>query len=448
MVEEEHVAYTEDSEAANTSDSIAPAVAEEEDAQMAAMQFERLRRWSKVIGFEAVPGVAKAALGDHAEKSVVERDVNRSLWRFDFCRKWSEEDREKRRTSLRQVLDACFATLALEDRGYHYYQGFHDVCEVCLAVSGFDEATALGMSLKLAAHHFADATRPDLARVGLALRLIVALVFAVDRTLATAIFGRQSVAREPVWALSWIITWFAHDMDDWEQLLCLWDHIVEARHAAFPLYVAAALVIRSRQCLLDCAVQAGDDLGPMLYLTLSKLPAAERDVEALARSALGLLQAYPPTALWTKLPRLPRDLGRMLEPVKVECALAELYQSESLALVYFVLHALCRRPLALILLAKRNLRNDRHQGVALLGSDDVRNYQKHKLGQHSLLSTWDQNVATLKARLQAKPASMLLAALVAVILGSDFLLQQSDSPPRAILSSPVSLISFVRGLAP
>lgn len=398
-------------------------------AAWAVAQEERLERWSAALGLNAGSRVRveAAVLTEHAESAVVERDVRRSLWRFEFSRGWSDAERDEQREALRRVLDRCFGELgekkSKDGRGYHYYQGFHDVAEVCLAVAGFDEAVALGLVERMVQGHFADATRPDLARVSVALRLIVALVFAVDRRLGTAVFGAETVARDPVWALSWIITWFSHDVDDFDAVAKLWDDVLASKHAAFPLYVAAALVVAHRDELL-ADLGHPDDLGPFLYAKLAKLP-RKSDLGAASAAAADLLERHPPTAVWARLPRLPRDLGRMLRPVLTECALANLYatdpKNKPLAAL-FVLGATCRSPLALAAFARRRLatqRKEDHPGVALLAPGSCDRAAPIFQRQSMRLPKVAVDIAPRSFGAQLRP--VLFAALLAVFFGSDLL---------------------------
>lgn len=388
-------------------------------------------RWVRLLKVKRV----RLRSRTHAENDVVVRDVNRSLWRFSFCKAWTEEMREIRRESLRHVLDACFASIE-EGR---YYQGFHDVAETCFAVCGFDEELTLGMLIVLARRYFVDATRPDLARVALALRLIVNVVFAADEGLGVELFGVETVAREPVWALSWIITWFSHNLEDFDTLLNLWDTILAVDHAAYPLYLAAALVIRSKERLVDF------EDGPSLYSTFAKLPkhVSNKGWIDIARGAKLLLRNHPPTTLWTH--SLPTsDLRLMLKPLQLELALAHFYERRTPRFLVFVLYAIwTRRPGAILLLASRHLLKRRRKstsskelhrlpsgGIALLGSaatassDDTRKESSSALTTKSSSSTkfasfFEEDGGPLAAlRISKSSASILVACILAALLGS------------------------------
>jgi hypothetical protein len=49
---------------------------------------------------------------------------------------------------------------------------------------------------------------------------------------------------QPFYAISWVLTWFAHDVDQWATVTRLYDAFLAA-HPMLCLYLAAALVARS-----------------------------------------------------------------------------------------------------------------------------------------------------------------------------------------------------------
>jgi hypothetical protein len=71
---------------------------------------------------------------------------------------------------------------------------------------------------------------------------------------------------EPYYAISWVLTWFAHDVDQWSTVTRLYDAFLAA-HPMLCLYLAAALVARSypdilhqvrRACrVVSCVVSCG-----------------------------------------------------------------------------------------------------------------------------------------------------------------------------------------------
>ena len=278
----------------------------------------RLRCWGALVGvdFESLPplDVATAAeTSSHGDRSTVAKDVNRSLWAAGERRGWSEKVRNKRRRALARVVNATF------DESQHYYQGFHDVSAVVLDVAGFDpsgERRALAICRALARRRLSDACRKDFGDVSTSLKLLPALVHALDGELGQMLFRPHdpdfALLLEPLWALSWAVTLFAHNVDDRSSLVVLWDRLLAAP-PCFPLYVGAALVVHHRESLIATATE--DDAAPFLHGALSKLPGLTSGPawDSIATSARRLLATTPPARA---VARAPRRLRPYLAPVR------------------------------------------------------------------------------------------------------------------------------------
>ena len=280
----------------------------------------RLRCWGFLVGvvdFGSLPplDVARAAeTSSHGDRGTVSKDVNRSLWAAGERRGWSEKVRNKRRRALARVVNATF------DESQHYYQGFHDVAAVVLDVAGFDpsgERRALAICRALARRRLSDACKKDFSDVSTALKLLPALVHALDGELGQMLFRPDdldyALLLEPLWALSWAVTLFAHNVDDRASLVVLWDRLLAAP-PCFPLYVGAALVAHHRDQLIATATE--DDAAPFLHGALSKLPGLTSGPaawDAIATSARRLLATTPPARA---VARAPRRLRPYLAPVR------------------------------------------------------------------------------------------------------------------------------------
>lgn len=95
----------------------------------------------------------------------------------------------------------------------HYYQGLHDVASVLLLVAG--EPAAFDMLCRLSTGHLRDATRSSLDPVIELLGLMGPIVAAADEELASFLV-KQGLP--PFYALSWFITWFSHDLQDFGEV--------------------------------------------------------------------------------------------------------------------------------------------------------------------------------------------------------------------------------------
>ena len=279
----------------------------------------RLRCWGFLVGvvdFGSLPplDVARAAeTSSHGDRGTVSKDVNRSLWAAGERRGWSEKVRNKRRRALARVVNATF------DESQHYYQGFHDVAAVVLDVSGFHpagERRALAICRALVRRRLSDACKKDFADVSTALKLLPPLIHALDGELGQILFRPHdpefALLLEPLWALSWAVTLFAHNVDDRASLVVLWDRLLAAP-PCFPLYLGAALVVHHRESLIATATE--DDAAPFLHGALSKLPGLTSGPawDSIATSARRLLATTPPARA---VARALRRLRPYLAPVR------------------------------------------------------------------------------------------------------------------------------------
>jgi hypothetical protein len=288
----------------------------------------RRRAWPLLLGLGAgdapPPAAAAAAAVPPADARVVEVDVARSLWAL--TEGWGAAARDAKRAELRRVIEAALApaegdedersgvnytdgpsssaalsscsSAALSSSRVYYYQGMHDVAAVLLFVAG--EASAARLLRALARRHLRDATRATLAPAAEALALLYPLIGAADPELARYIAGEGGPALEsPLFALSWTLTWFAHDVPALPQAARLFDLFL-AGHPLMPLYVAAAAARRGRAAVLACGAGGGDEAYAALR-RLRVLPAGAAEggagADALAREALELYRALPPAAL-------------------------------------------------------------------------------------------------------------------------------------------------------
>mmetsp|Transcript_33156 Transcript_33156/g.105836 ORF Transcript_33156/g.105836 Transcript_33156/m.105836 type:complete len:438 (+) Transcript_33156:40-1353(+) len=301
------------------------------------MEEERVARWCVRCGVDLeedrrrrpldVSGLAKAG---HSDGTIVWRDVERAVWRLGPARSWPSKVRKKRRAALCRVIDATFAELAGR---VSYYQGFHEVAEVLMHVVGFHrERDAVVLCERFATRFFCDATSATLDGVAAALRLLVPLVSTMRPDLGAALFRPDDPANDvirdpPIWALSWIVTWFAHDVDDLEVVTLLWDNLLEASHPAFVLYLSAALVAETYVALV------GDDDWPAAYARLAKLPETASRVDwtkALDRAWRAFRRDPPDRLLRTAHRVVPRALRPPLLDLQAKCLPSFRYQTPAL----------------------------------------------------------------------------------------------------------------------
>ncbi|KDD72405.1 hypothetical protein H632_c3390p0, partial [Helicosporidium sp. ATCC 50920] len=174
-----------------------------------------------------------------------------------------------------------------------YYQGLHDVASVLLLTCGEGEAVRLLRHLLRC--HLRDCTRPGLEPALGALALLYPLLAVADPGLAEYIAGLDEPALQiPHFALSWVLTWFAHDVRSLPVAARLFDLFL-ASHPLMPLYLAAVALRARRRDVLA----AGED-GLAAYHALKHLQLLHPDgpsVDCLAREAAALYASCPPASL-------------------------------------------------------------------------------------------------------------------------------------------------------
>lgn len=183
-----------------------------------------------------------------------------------------------------------------KDNTLRYYQGYHDVACIILStlggsspvrlimppsehnssnsksssLEGMAVATGLEMPaavlLQISQSHFRDCMRANFMQLQTALRLtMLPLIAYFDPEVHDFLSACET---EPFFALSWVITWFSHDVRDTELVKRLFDFFVVS-HPLMPIYVSVAMVCHplNRQDVLQTECDFS-----LVHQTLSALP--------------------------------------------------------------------------------------------------------------------------------------------------------------------------------
>ncbi|CAL5227359.1 g10307 [Coccomyxa viridis] len=249
----------------------------------------RARVWPVLLGVEGVSvsqdEYMQWAHEKHADSSVVDCDVQRSLW--SYTQGWTDEERDAERARLRNILNAAVSSYSGD---VHYYQGLHSVASVLLFV--VKEHTALAMLQRLVVCHLRDCTRPNLDAVLELLSLLLPVLRVVDPQLHAHIEAADMQAH---FALSWYITWFAYNLDQLQDAARLYDLFL-ASHPIMPIYAAAAILTASRERILECEA----DYAEMHHLLTNLPPLGAMSPDELVRRAAAISQQCPPKHLLRK----------------------------------------------------------------------------------------------------------------------------------------------------
>lgn len=115
----------------------------------------------------------------------------------------------------------------------HYFQGYHDIVQVLLLVLGVDAATSAAARLSLL--RIRDFMLPTMAGTEPHLRLLPAILYASDPTLATHLSQTQ-----PFFALPATLTLYAHEIEEYGSIARLFDFLL-ASEAVVSVYLFAAV---------------------------------------------------------------------------------------------------------------------------------------------------------------------------------------------------------------
>ncbi|XP_048576845.1 TBC1 domain family member 20 isoform X2 [Nematostella vectensis] len=219
----------------------------------------------------------------------VNLDVDRSHRRFPkvpCIALWIAfaEMRVSRRKVLQSQLTNVIMRVICKHQNLHYYQGYHDIAVTLLLVVGEDLATALLEQLSL--HQLRDFMEPTMEKTNKMLSFIHPIIQEADPELEDFLI-RSEVGQ--MFALSWLITWYGHVIQDFDTIVRLYDFFL-ATHPLMPVYLAAALVIHRRDDVL-----LGECDMAFVHHSLSKIPSDfSSRVEELITSTKYLFEKYSP----------------------------------------------------------------------------------------------------------------------------------------------------------
>ena len=204
----------------------------------------------------------------------IQKDVVRTLG------KWTRAgpERTARQAALQRVLLRAFA----QNRGAkHYFQGCNDVAAVLLLALG--EVQAARALVWLMNHTLARWFEPALPPLVELMEQLMPLVHLADPACHAQLCAADCTA--PDYALSWVMTWFAHITDDLGAVYALYDVLFAVRGA-----VATPVVYLAAQTVLLCAdalVRLPCDLPAVYQYFACKMPLLVTAAHARAHGRSG-----------------------------------------------------------------------------------------------------------------------------------------------------------------
>ncbi|KAN0064082.1 GTPase-activating protein gyp8 [Thecaphora frezii] len=218
-------------------------------------------------------------LAPHRDEEQVDKDIRRSFVGPTYASQTAEE----RLTRRRQLEEVVLLTL----RRYPslcYYQGYHDVVSVLVdTLAATPEASSAAPQLwrsedeaeqvrlateRMSLHFVRDSMARDLDPIMGQLKLVRNLVRAEDGELARRV---EQASAMPFFALSWLLTLFAHDVEGKRAVERCFDFVL-AHGPESVVYLCAAVVVTIQAEELErLSVEELEDPA-MLHLVLSRLP--------------------------------------------------------------------------------------------------------------------------------------------------------------------------------
>ncbi|KAN0040738.1 hypothetical protein ACTFIV_003274 [Dictyostelium citrinum] len=208
---------------------------------------------------------------NHKDTDQVTKDVERSMWRFT---KGNSQLRNRKKPELTRIVNAV---LSIHPQLY-YFQGYHEIASVLLLIT--DESLAFAMLERLSIYHFNDCMLPNFAEVLKVLNLIFPLISMVD----------QQSQVQPMFAISWILTWFSHNLDELDSAARVYDYLLSA-HPMASIYLSVGVITSQRETLLslDCSF---DSIHAFFTRNLPEL-----DFDKIIKQTVSLLEKIPPSKL-------------------------------------------------------------------------------------------------------------------------------------------------------
>ncbi|KAH8700453.1 putative TBC domain protein [Talaromyces proteolyticus] len=238
-------------------------------------------------------------LPKHGDEDQVKLDVDRSFVYYPHC---DSEELVKRKRELSDLITATLRRYPM----LCYFQGYHDIAQVLLLVLGPQRAGDAFARVSLL--RIRDYMLSSLTPAFKHLNLIPAILESADTKVRRHLSGTQ-----PFFALAAALTLYAHDIEEYDDIVRLYDFLL-AHEPVVAIYLFAAIILSRKKELLEISIDEPD----MLHFTLSKLP-SPFDLEGLITSTLQLYEKHPPESLplrsWRNIPqysvlKTSRDVGK------------------------------------------------------------------------------------------------------------------------------------------
>lgn len=250
----------------------------------------------RAAGATAAAATATVSYGlpANCQPRVVQADIERSLWTL-----YPESgERERMRRKLKDILLRLLAA----NGSRYYYQGLHELMGFVMYILLPHEAddVVLGACQALLRVQWKPFSDKSLRSSQAMLYAMHAILAKEDPPFAATLEG-NGVGPESHYAVSWVITWFAHNVRRTDVLAAIFDYCIAFNDAYSIIFFTAALLMSHRPTIMkwtspgNGALQDEDPLVVMAYVyrELTKMPTAV--LEAMSEKELHALMAVATT---------------------------------------------------------------------------------------------------------------------------------------------------------
>lgn len=242
----------------------------------------RRRVWPRLLHLQdasPIPLLSRQESEGHSSYTQVVLDVERTLKRFP-----PGISPDKRRVLMDQLIRVILTVLT-RNSDMHYYQGYHDVGITLLLVCGHEAAPLLLEELSLT--HLREFLQPTMERT----QRWLAFLFPMLADTCPALHEHMMKASVgAVFCLAWLITWYAHTLSQYRQVVRLYDFLL-ASPPLMPMYVAAEILRHRERELIEVECDMA-----MLHHALSQVP-DDLPLDDLLQKARLLYRRLPPPSL-------------------------------------------------------------------------------------------------------------------------------------------------------
>ncbi|KAL1900010.1 GTPase-activating protein gyp8 [Ceratocystis pirilliformis] len=253
----------------------------------------RQSAWPLLLGDDVVEDAKEHPLDSswkdlepHHDENQVQLDVNRSFVYYPNGKTETEL------SAFKQELSDLMLEVLRRHPYLHYFQGYHDICQVFVLVFPYRRARAHAVS-RLSLLRIRDFMLSSLRPTVSQLHLIPDILAAADAPLRRHLAG----VVDPFYALAGTLTMYAHNIERYGDIARLFDAMLAAE-PAFSVYVFAYIILSRRGVLLDIP----NDEQDVLHAVLSQVP-QPLNVEGLISGTVALMEKYPPRSLpaWKRI---------------------------------------------------------------------------------------------------------------------------------------------------